>query len=634
MMRSSRAFAFLRRAHSSSTSEDIEDSSDEQHRPAQRRHSKKSTSSSCDEGTTAEEEEELPGCMICLDPMNASDLAHPLMCSSSACCYNFCCNCIESLIERKQGTNFPFEEDDDSEDFPSKGGRAGNRRIILHCPNCRSDLGPTICDTILLRKVDQALSVVNENDEDIGKRLALKKAMDVDVALLREIAQARDREAQFWEKKFATTSGEQDYQKSDPPEQREEDCDEWGFEVDIRVGTIESIKLPKELFPNSVFESSMVKADRTLLGGLESAIPKEDQEQFTRFLISGDTSELAKAAELLWKVAEAVHLWSDEATVGGVCRGRAIPPELSSPTRPMPRRSSVYNWIELRQKARGRNVSVTTSSKPVPTSSSSVQPYHHNYASHTSLYTVKANKHRLIARQLREKLAYMRRHPLPVRMPKYAEFTIQLDGHPSQLEASQIVKSLPFRFCNDTWDGTVMDAFSKIYVAPKSLKTTRNGKNYAPALPTSTFVDNYEVSRKRQETEGIRNILDGGLQNSSHRGDVRIDISHPRVLIASVVDSQASLQGILKGDVVTHLNGVELRDNTVDDVIALICSLFYSSSNSSSSSSCTAPSEKSESDEDGARSTSVVSVVTLRFVVNADRATAEALKMRAAAPNY
>ena len=33
---------------------------------------------------------------------------------------------------------------------------------------------------------------------------------------------------------------------------------------------------------------------------------------------------------------------------------------------------------------------------------------------------------------------------------------------------------------------------------------------------------------------------------------------------------------IFPGDVVTHINGIELRDYTVDDIIALICSLFDS----------------------------------------------------------
>jgi len=426
-----------------------------------------------------------------------------------------------------------------------------------------------------------------------------------------------------------------------PPEKCEEDSDEWGFEVDIRVGAHESIKLPNELFSFPAFQSNEIKADRTLLCGLESAIVREDQEQLTRYLISGDTAELATAARILATVAESVHLQrpsgsgdgttTTTATVGGAVAGAA---SARSPSpHQMARRTSVYSWIEVGKKARSHNAaSATLSREQQQVSSKSATPHH---VFHTSFYAAKAAKHRQIERQLREKLAYMRHHPLPVRMPKYAEFTIQLDGSPTQLETSQIVKSLPFRFCNDAWDGTVNDAFSKIYVSPKSgMKQTLKGKNYAPKLPTSTFVDNYKVSHKRQDTEGIRNILDGGRgKNSQHRGDVRIDTSHPRVLIAAVVDSDASLQGVLKGDVVTHLNGVELRDNTVDDVIALICSLFFSSS-SSTPVEDGRTGDMSKDEDGGAESVSVVTTVTLKFVFNADRATAEALKMRAVAPNY
>lgn len=580
--------------------------------------------------------------MICLDPMNPADLAHPLMCSSSQCCYNFCCNCIESLIEQKQATGLTFDDGDDTDE--ELQSRHHSEDVILHCPNCRSDLGHTICDTILLRKVDQ-VPTASDSDEEIIKRLALKKAMDADVTILCEIAQAREREARFWEKKFAATRESSDSnadQTEDHPreEQREEECDEWGFEVDIRTGAHESIKLPKEMLPFSVFQTNQIKADRTLLGGLESAIPREDQVQLTRMLVSGDTSELAKAAEILSTVAESVHILRSDSN-GGVSVGGGGKATISStaslPPQPMPRRSSIYNWIEVGKKARS-----PSSSSRKQNSNAEVPSYHQNYIPYTKSYTIKATKHRQIERQLREKLAFMRRHPLPVRMPKYAEFTIQFDDSPEQLDVSQIVKSLPVRFCNDTWDGTVIDAFSKIYVSHKSLKSTRNGKNYAPTLPKSTFIDNYSVSHKRQETEGIRNILDGGLRpgSSSNRGDVRIDTPHRRVLIAAVVDPSASLQGVLKGDVATHLNGEELRDCSVDDVVALICSLVFSSS--------TVVVEEEDGEGDGggngcsdggdgttgAKQPRRTVTTTLKFVLNADRATAEALKMRARAPNY
>jgi len=545
------------------------------------------------------DDEELPGCLICLDPMNQADLAHPLMCTSHGCCYNFCVNCIESLMEQKQATTTCHSTTvDEYEDVP----RPKNEDIILHCPNCRSDLGPTVCDTILLRKVDHVPSE-NDDEEAIRKRLTLKKAIDVDVTLLREIALARDREAFFLEQKFRKEQQSESIRSLCEERQDIEDFvdDEWGFEVDIHLGAHESIKLPKDWFPFSVYQTNEAKTDRTLLGGLESILPLEEQKEITRCMTSGDTSELAKAAEILSSVAELVHLQWSGSNVGTTSGGK------TTSFRSKQRRPSIYNLIETGKRAR----SDIHRKQPVPTSGlpSKVAPIY------TKSYTIKATKHRQIERQLREKLAYLRLYPLPVRMPKYAEFTIQLDGLPNELELSQIVKSLPVRFCNDTWNGTVIDAFHKIYVSPKDLKTPQNGKNYAKrSLPTSTFVDNYSVSHKRQDTPGIRNILKSD-------SDVRIDTPHPRVLIAAVVDSQAGLQGVLKGDVVTHLNGVELmRDNCqVDDVMALICSLLFSSS-------------EVVRDGNGGGVSTPKTTLTLKLVLNADRATAKALKMRAVAP--
>lgn len=608
-----------------------------------------------------DQEEELPGCMICLDPMSTADLAHPLMCSSTGCCFNFCVSCIESLVEQRD---------------QQQGAARGSSSILLHCPNCRSDLGSFICDTVLLRKVDGiANSTVWSNDADdeiIQAQLALKKAMDVDVTLLREIAQARDREAQFFERKFARLPKDPKADEVDSSalarlrtpirnnssdansnwrrnsrsnvmtfvsaenEHRDEICgdEECGFEIDVRVGVHESIKLPNEMFPYSVFQTNKIKADRTLLAGLDCALSQDEQEQLTRYMVSGDTSQLAKAAEILSTVADSIHLYSASSLIPE--RSEKLPSSRTALIKDTAlRRSSIYHWVETGKRARS-GIGTTRSALPRQVAPSrshdtcDVPIYHHNYTPYTKFYAMKATEHRLIKRQLREKLAYMRHHPLPVRMPKYAEFTVHFEQTPGELETNQIVKRLPVRFCNDTWDGTVMDAFSKIYVTPKAggAHSSRDwytkGKNYAQPFgprPTSTFVDNYSVSRKHQETPGIRNIL-----QSDDGFGIRIDTPHPRVLIAAVVDSQASQQGVLKGDVVTHVNGVELRDAQVDDLVALICSLLYHP---------TTPNRKSTAQNDeGTPATTARTTLTLQLVLNADRATAEALKMRAVAPDH
>lgn len=526
------------------------------------------------EGTIAApyslDEEGINTCLICMEPMTAAtDLAHPVLCAN--CTFNFCGDCMESLMQETKE---------------------------VHCPNCRSDLSATICDTLLLRMVDHPH---NGNNHDANEcHFDLRRAMDVDTRLAQEIAAARDREGQFWEKK--ETASRQRLSGGDSfEEERFVYHEEWGLEVDLRIGAHESIKLPYD--QQSAIDNGS-RIDTTLLAGLDSAMSAQEQEQVTRYLISGDTAELALAAKLQAGIAEKVRGFQQQRA--NLYTAAASEPDQIEVTQ-MKEESlvaTVYQLIEAGKKARSR----TTGSNQSPGSErkknpGSREPYNRSN-SYTKLSTIKAAQHRLVERQLRAQLAFIKRHPLPARMPKYSEVTVQFDS--VSMNAGQIVKSLPFRFCNDTWDGTVMDAFSKIHVTDARPKLPA-GKNYSPAPITSTFVDNYEVKHRRPlMDEGVRNIL--GTDD-----DVRMDTRHPRVLIASVVDaSSSSTTGVMPGDVVTQLNGVELRDETVDDIIARICSLCYS--------------EAVSTDDETSQST-----VRLRFLFNADRAVAKALQMRATA---
>jgi hypothetical protein len=464
--------------------------------------------------------------------------------------------------------------------------------ILLHCPNCRTNLSATICDTVLLRKVDELQAAFQEevaNGDDLEELLGIKKAMETDVNLLHEIAQARVREARFWEEK--TSQQEARFELED-----ESVHEEWGYEVDLRLGPHESIKLPLE-HSNVYHSHTQHVLDKTLLQGLDSVMSTHDQKQATRLLTSGDTNDLAKAAKLLSSIADTVY--HQPATPTSVS---AMETRKESRVVTRNRQDLIYRLIEDGRRARQRKVDT---GKVSGKKNEQIPPFH-DVKRHIKSYTVKAAKHRQIEQQLRAHLAYMKKFPLPVRMPKYAEFILAIQREEdNELQPAQIVKALPFRFCNDVWNGTVADAFCKIDVNPKRDYKTKQGKNYNPTAPKSVFIDNYLVTQhKRHDNPGVRSILDGDDvsrdRNIIHRGDFKIDTEHPRVLIASVVDPEASKKGILKGDVVTHLNDTELRDVTVDELIALIWSLCCE--------------EKSS---------------VLQFVFNADRATAEALKMRA-----
>jgi hypothetical protein len=579
---------------------------------------------------------------------------------------------------------------------PSHGNN-NDITLAVHCPHCRSDLSGTICDTLLLRKVyecqhsssfDPVRAQRESLRDDVSpeqsttsslERMEFRHVAADDPVLAREIAAAREREGQFWEHKESLAWHKQQQQqqqhhspksvaslvseeshgsdKQEIDDSRETDAlasnptpanasspmhEEWGLEVDVRTGVHESMKLPPH---QQLASPSQRPPDPTLLAGLDGAMPVGEQKAITRLLSSGDTSELALAAIRLAKVADQVRRQQGESLAsslrGSGSREAAATSRVelvaSNTDAKQTILMTVYQLIDAGKKARRKAV---LSNSPTQRQRASSADYEWRPQSrYTKLATVKAAQHRLVDEELRAKLARLKRHPLPSRLPKYCEFTIPFNAV-SMSDAHHIVKCLPFRFCNDTWDGTVMDAFYKISVKDARPKLPA-GKNYAPTPVTyRTFVDDhYKVHYHRRRPvfdEGVRAIM--GWYDTNGKGgcgDMRLDTPHPRVLIASVVDPNNNnhqlddalvISGsvIVPGDVVTHLNGVELRDVTVDDLIARICSLCYSSSTSRLESQFPVSSMARDQDTE-------IATVRLGFVLNADRAIAKALHMRATA---
>jgi hypothetical protein len=132
-------------------------------------------------------------------------------------------------------------------------------------------------------------------------------------------------------------------------------------------------------------------------------------------------------------------------------------------------------------------------------------------------------------------IKYMAEHPLPARMPKYAE----------------IVADQPDLFAlavfDDKWDGSVQDAFSRI--------TVHKGLFGKP-----------RVSKQYTETPGIRRIIDAF--SAKHDGKGIIDVCRSRVIVSSVT-REAGMQGVVAGDVVSHINGDEFT-GTADELRTMI----------------------------------------------------------------
>jgi len=142
---------------------------------------------------------------------------------------------------------------------------------------------------------------------------------------------------------------------------------------------------------------------------------------------------------------------------------------------------------------------------------------------------IRENEHAIVgkkktkARNSRSLTIFKKLYPLPVRMPKYVK----------------LVSIKDLDFCNFSWNGTVMDAYSKI-----SIEKKRNGK--------------YEVTQKKTSNLGVRNVL--------KRGDARVEMpNQPRVLIFKV-NEEAGLQGIMKGDVLTHIDGTCISGKSVESI--------------------------------------------------------------------
>lgn len=461
--------------------------------------------------TNQEDNDDRILCIICLDPMSPSDFKHPLMCPTQHCHFNFCVTCIESLL---QSSLDGYQEASDG---------SQQVKVSLHCPNCRSDLSGSIKDTVLLRKVDGLIG--KQECELSDKQVRLKHTIAVDSSVQHAIAVARQQEVRFFENFFQSSSSSEEKKDTDYAEEEDISYEEWGVEVDELGTHDEYLKMPEYLI------ASPVKIDTTLLAGLEEAMTEEDQRFITDLMTSGDVSKLAEAAEVLAEIANFVH------------RGIRKPSLM--------KRSSVYNLLKSPENK------MHPMDLPNRTRLLSRLP---------SKGRITQQQQKQVERMIRRKSAYMKLHPLPVRMPKYVELHVLSQD------------TLPFTICDDVWDGTVMDAFSKITV----------------------WRDN-KVSKKTQTNRGVRNILDGGTKNPNC-GNVRIDLEHPRTLVASIAP-EGGRMGIMRGDVITHLNGEELAGLTADRLKEKIRQLFNG--------------DQSEGPK------------KLCFVFNAERSTAAALKLRA-----
>jgi hypothetical protein len=170
---------------------------------------------------------------------------------------------------------------------------------------------------------------------------------------------------------------------------------------------------------------------------------------------------------------------------------------------------------------------------------------------------------------MKQQMEFMIMYPLPLRMPKYAKITVQ-----SRSGAVACITVV-----DDVWNGTVLDAFTKLTVTKCLLR------------------NDYKIMRQALAGSGIRRVIDVDDTSKHHDGKGYIDTVRPRVIVAAI-GRELGRQGVCKGDVLTHFNGEEFKGDAVS-FTKLIQTLYTGVG------------------------------VEFTFVFNADAAVAEALRRRA-----
>ena len=246
-------------------------------------------------------------------------------------------------------------------------------------------------------------------------------------------------------------------------------------------------------------------------------------------MTSGDIEKVAEAARQLYEISKMAM------------RGISV-------TQRLRKRSSIYILIDEAEEAHAKHGGSKTASMANIIYQAQQQPHYQNVAKTRATLLKEAE--------------FMKFHPLPVRMPKYCELPFgdvinctrpflssfdedddMLDGPMSTIgdgAGGGIAGVLPFRcgpkptkfpvgFIDDTWDGSVMDAFCKITIHP--------------------ITGHIQKHSSRLNHHGVVNVLAeghdlGDSDSYKNFGIARIDVETPRVLI-SQVSGDAGKEGIM-----------------------------------------------------------------------------------------
>eukprot|EP00565_Helicotheca_tamesis_P000436 CAMPEP_0185724164 /NCGR_PEP_ID=MMETSP1171-20130828/723_1 /TAXON_ID=374046 /ORGANISM="Helicotheca tamensis, Strain CCMP826" /LENGTH=305 /DNA_ID=CAMNT_0028391949 /DNA_START=62 /DNA_END=979 /DNA_ORIENTATION=- len=286
--------------------------------------------------------------------------------------------------------------------------------------------------------------------------------------------------------------------------------------------------------------------DVSLFQGLEAGMTVEEQQQVTQLMTSGDPAQLAQAATILSGIAD-------------LCKAGVSPSQ--------------------------RSESQTASLKALHNTS-----YTNNVLVRQALLEGQHDIVRRIRVEEAEVKERRRMYPLPPRMPRYARIkkfdptsSEKRDGIKGIIGIPSIPKTPIGKgplgrkrppslfFVDDTWDGSVIDAFSEIKLS------------------------NGTVRKVNKESPGVSHIMGAARIGEGYK--TIMDEPQPRVLI-SESHNDASKNALQKGDVVTHIDGKAFV-GTAHDLVAILADIYHGAAD------------------------------YFDIVVNAEACTAEALRLRA-----
>lgn len=437
-------------------------------------------------------------CPICLGDMDPSDTAYPMLCPTR-CGYNFCADCASALVASSKDD---YQEASD-----------GNRhvKVRLQCPQCRGDLSGTIGEALLLRKhaATTSLGYASKPDSELSAHeLRLKHegvATEAQLALAHKVYRegAAEIGAELCEEARAMVERPTVTAILDSIN---DDTGEEALEVDEHEEAVVALPI-----------------DETLFNGLEFAMTEEEQQFVTKIMVSGDTSQLAQAAQILAGISE---LMMKGITPSMRCQKAAKKSEMAA---------SAPAGVPI---ARGRSGGTSRNDK----SSWARGAASNAGAVSRALVMAETDATRAQAKREAEIAAHRRMHPLPSRMPRHVTLNA---FDPTRSPRRWGDSKCPLTFADDEWDGSIADAFSRVRIG-------RGGK-----------IVKGNIDKTKQD--GVHNVLmaGGGSKYETH-------ICSPlgRVVVASSF-GQAGRSGIQKGDVVTHINGEEFIGNS-DVLRALI----------------------------------------------------------------